>query len=130
MKLKKKKISAFFYNTEFLCKCGKCSVYKVSPYHLIMLDILRDEYGKPISILSGRRCKKWNQQIKGSKNSAHLRGDCSDIYVANSMDRYAILNIVFRNDLFCRIGINSKKGFIHLDNDNSLTKEVLWTYND
>ncbi|GAG18276.1 unnamed protein product [marine sediment metagenome] len=130
MQIEKKKISEFFYNTEFLCKCGKCNDYEISKHHLTMLDFLRIYYGKPIIIVSGRRCKNWNHTIKGNKNSAHLRENCSDIKVTNSRNRYKILEIIFKRDLFNRIGINSKNGFIHLDNDDSLVKEVLWTYND
>lgn len=44
-----------------------------------ILDPLRSEYGKPIIVNSGYRCKKLNNAVGGSSTSQHLAGEAADI---------------------------------------------------
>lgn len=72
---------------EFRCKCKSyCTGYPdvLKSELLINLENLRVHYKNPINISSGLRCKKHNAEIKGSsKDSGHLTGKASDIYVKN-----------------------------------------------
>ena len=72
---------------EFKCKCKKyCTGYPdtLSYKLLVNLDNLRVHYKNPINISSGLRCKKHNAELKGSsKDSGHLYGKASDIYIKN-----------------------------------------------
>jgi len=49
-----------------------------------VLDPLRTEYGKPIIVSSGFRCKMLNLAIGGSKTSQHMKGQAADIYCTNA----------------------------------------------
>ena len=43
------------------------------------LDLVREEYGKPIAVNSGFRSSAVNEKVGGVKNSAHLEGLAADI---------------------------------------------------
>lgn len=47
----------------------------------IVLDPLRELYGKPIYVASGYRCPALNKAVSGATNSQHLTGTAADIYV-------------------------------------------------
>ena len=44
-----------------------------------ILQPIRNEWNKPITVNSGYRCKELNDKVKGSKTSQHLTGDAADI---------------------------------------------------
>lgn len=44
-----------------------------------VLDKLRDEWGRPIIVTSGYRCKELNAAVGGARNSQHLKGQAVDI---------------------------------------------------
>lgn len=46
---------------------------------MLIMDIIREEYGAPIIVNSGFRCKELNELIGGAKNSDHLFGCAADI---------------------------------------------------
>ena len=43
------------------------------------LDIIREMYGKPLSISSGYRCPELNRIVNGKSTSQHLKGQAADI---------------------------------------------------
>jgi len=43
------------------------------------LDIIREKYGKPITVTSGYRCSKLNKAVGGEKTSAHMMANAADI---------------------------------------------------
>lgn len=89
-----------------------------------MLDVVREEYGKPIRISSGYRTEGVNIKAGGVSNSSHLKGLAVDVHIKNSRERYELLFILMK--YFHRIGIG--KNFIHVDIDDSKTQGVIWTY--
>lgn len=94
--------------------------------HLLKrLDLLREKVGFPLVINSGYRTKEHNEKIKGSVNSAHLRGLAVDIQAMSGRARYDIVTAAL--DLgFHRIGI--ARTFVHLDMDESLPAQCIWSY--
>ena len=44
-----------------------------------VLDILRGEWGRPIIVTSGYRCKELNAAVGGTHYSQHLKGQAADI---------------------------------------------------
>ena len=44
-----------------------------------VLDKLRGEWGRPIVVTSGYRCKELNAAVGGAHNSQHLKGQAADI---------------------------------------------------
>lgn len=76
----------YFKLEEFRCKCKKaCTGYPdtLNKNLLINLDNLRVHYKNPINLSCGLRCKVHNKEVGGSKNSGHLKGNASDIYIKN-----------------------------------------------
>lgn len=74
----------YFKPEEFRCKCGGkyCTGYPaIIDVQLIKnLAYLRKDSGKPITISSGLRCKKWNAKQSGSASkSRHMSGKAADI---------------------------------------------------
>lgn len=49
----------------------------------VVLDSLREYYGKPIIVSSGYRCEKLNKAVGGATNSGHLTGYAADLVPAN-----------------------------------------------
>ena len=47
----------------------------------VVLDPLREKYGKPIRVSSGYRCKEVNKAAGGAVTSQHLNGEAADICV-------------------------------------------------
>lgn len=82
-----------FTEDEFRCRCGRCawSVGRegiVSAELMTALQSVRDAYGGPVRVTSGRRCPSHNYRVGGVSNSYHTRGLAADI-VADDMLRLA-----------------------------------------
>ena len=61
-----------FNITEFLCKCGKCEFKEVDQILIDLLETVRLQLAKPISVVSGIRCPKHNAKVEGAVRSQHL----------------------------------------------------------
>lgn len=81
----------YFKKSEFRCGCrGRyCNGYPVSinPQLVKNLETMRRHFGRPITITSGLRCRRYNNSLVGSiKTSKHRYGKAADIYVAGLSD--------------------------------------------
>lgn len=47
------------------------------------LELIRAAIDAPVYINSGYRCKRLNEELQGSKNSQHMRGQAADIHFDN-----------------------------------------------
>jgi hypothetical protein len=61
---------------ETVCKCGCGFNIKSSFFHL--LNDIREDLGKPMTVLSGARCAEHNAKVGGAKLSAHVEGRACD----------------------------------------------------
>lgn len=52
--------------------CSCCGKGQVSIATFILLEVVHEHFGKPVTINSGPRCKKHNAAIGGAKHSEHL----------------------------------------------------------
>lgn len=98
---------------------------KMSEKLLKMLDEVRHIAGVPMVITSGYRDPEHNRRVGGARNSAHLRGTAVDVRVHDGRSRYLLLAAATQVG-FHRIGIGNT--FIHLDVDEELSPNVIWTY--
>jgi len=113
-----------FEPSEFTCNGVEC--YNLMSDKLLEgLEVARCLAEIPFHINSSWRDSNVNQMAGGKPNSAHLRGNAVDIACANSYDRHIILNACIDAG-FTRIGIGST--FIHVDVDQELPNNVIWTY--
>lgn len=115
----------FIKNYNIMSKYFKEIEYKMDGDFLNKLDSSRKLAGIPFIINSAYRSKEHNKQIGGTPNSSHLKGLAVDISVKDSRTRYIILKSLIKVG-FNRIGIASN--FIHVDDDISKSKNVIWTY--
>ena len=84
------KVGQHFKVKEFACQDGSQVVFIDS--HLVsILDILRNEVGKPVIINSGYRTPTRNKAVGGAKYSYHMRGMAADIRI-NGMSAKEIAN--------------------------------------
>lgn len=84
------KIGQHFKVREFACKDGSQVVF-IDTHLVAILDILRNQVGKPVYINSGYRTPTRNKEVGGAKYSYHMRGMAADIRV-NGMAAKEIAN--------------------------------------
>lgn len=75
-----KKVGQHFKVKEFACKDGSQVVF-IDDHLVSILDILRNQVGKPVHINSGYRTPTRNKAVGGAKYSYHMRGMAADIRV-------------------------------------------------
>lgn len=90
--------------------CSHCGKNWTDIKLLQKLDLVREEYGKPITITSGYRCPEHNKAVGGVPNSQHVSGKAADISGASLDDLYDICLKHFK-----AVGDGRRKGFIHVD---------------
>lgn len=110
------KVGQHFKVREFACKDGSQVVF-IDSYLVSILDILRNEVGKPVIINSGYRTPQRNKEVDGAKYSYHMRGMAADIRV-NGMNAKEIadkLNKIIPNEC----GIIVYENWVHVDTRSS-----------
>lgn len=75
------KLSANFTSREFNCKCGKCKTTLIDSQLVRYLQLIRNHFGKPVTLNSAYRCADHNRAVNGSGKSKHLTGQAADIVV-------------------------------------------------
>ena len=76
----KKKLSPNFTVREFRCRDGS-DVVMIDESLVMLLQCIREHFGKPITITSGYRTAAHNAAVGGAKSSQHLLGRAADFYV-------------------------------------------------
>ena len=117
-------MKSYFKPSEHTCKCG-CGLETMDKTHMYMLNQARDLAGIPFVVNSGRRCEQHNKAEGGRATSSHLLGFASDLLAKSSRARFLIVRALIVVG-FCRIQINFKKGYVHVDNDPAKIKQLLW----
>ena len=74
----KKKLSPNFTVYEFRCRDGS-DVVMIDESLVMLLQCIREHFGKPITITSGYRTAAHNTAVGGAKSSQHLLGRAADI---------------------------------------------------
>ena len=78
-----KQLSPSFRVREFRCRDGS-DVVMIDESLVMLLQCIREHFGKPITITSGYRTGTHNTAVGGSKSSQHLLGKAADIQVADT----------------------------------------------
>ena len=102
---------------KMVCSC--CGKGQLSIAILVVLEMTRAHFGKPVTLLSGARCAIHNKAEGGAKNSEHLIRDDEDVDavditvqdVAPQQVYLYLKNLPFANLL----GLGKYKGFTHVD---------------
>nr|DAR61535.1 MAG TPA: peptidase [Microviridae sp.] len=106
------KIGQHFKVKEFACKDGSQVVF-IDNHLVSILDILRNQVGKPVIITSGYRTPEWNKKCNGAKYSYHMRGMAADIRVHGMTPKQVAneLNAIVPDEC----GIIVYRNWVHFD---------------
>jgi uncharacterized protein YcbK (DUF882 family) len=121
--------STHFTKAELACKC--CGVAQMDEGFMRALEVLRMEYGNPLSIVSGYRCPKHNTAVSFTgENGPHTTGMAVDIGIQGS-EAYELIAIAIRLG-FRGFGLKQKGTgrFVHLDlcRGPEYPRPRFWTY--
>ncbi len=122
-----------FSMIELACKCG-CDLGMLPEHYtsaawtrmLADLEAIRAEVEEAVFINSGIRCERYNRDVGGVKNSAHLRA-AADIRLGYTYGpyRFRLLAAAVK----CGVtGIGVAETFIHIDRDTVKPRPAAWTY--
>ena len=106
-------MSKYFKPEEFMCHCG-CGEKDVNPKLVELLDRIRVSFGKPITIMSGKRCEAHNAKVGGAKRSQHVLGNAADIKVKDVSPKEVQEHLKKHFDNDCR-GLGRYNSFTHID---------------
>jgi zinc D-Ala-D-Ala carboxypeptidase len=98
-------------------KCPCCGKEEVDTLLPAMVLDLQKAMGRPLTITSGYRCQKHNQELidKGlpaAKNSMHCKGKAIDVLIIDPQDKEKLIGMAKRIGFK---GIGRGKTFVHLD---------------
>ena len=127
--------SRHFSRKEFECKCGECGYKSVDYALILLLEMVRSKFDKPITITSGVRCEDYNLKVGGKTNSKHIPqggypdvkmrlGQAIDLKVSGveTKEVYDFLNFTFPN----KLGLGLANSFVHVD--VRADRAYRWTY--
>lgn len=96
---------------EVVCKC-KCGHTLTTSFFNTMNDF-REEYGKPMIILSGARCLDHNKKVAGAPNSSHIEGRAVDVERTPALEKFCTEANLERFGLYME-DLAFTKSWIHL----------------
>lgn len=108
-------LSENFKSEEFACHCcGELPPDGMNPKLIDLLQAIRENISKRVSIVSGYRCEKHNKNVGGAKHSQHCLGTAADIKVegmdADDVQHFLVKH--FNNQIG---GIGCYGTFTHVD---------------
>ena len=106
-------LSKHFSKKEFDCQCG-CGTGTINTILVQKLELVRQEYEKPMRINSGIRCLEHNRKIGSKDTSSHIKCVAADVGRTDMSTRHELLQILLK--YFKRVGVHKK--FIHVDVDS------------
>ncbi len=111
---------------KLLCTCGHplCDKRSVSLYVLKIVQLIRNDVGRPLTITSGGRCPNHPNEVNRYTPADHQNCVALDIRVRGGIERMELVRMGLKYDAK---GIGVAGTFVHLawrDTD----KPVMWTY--
>ena len=81
------------------------------------LQVLRDEIGKPVHVLSGYRTPSWNAKVGGVKDSQHVLAKAGDLRVdgLSPTNLHATISRLIDEGRMKQGGLGLYTSFVHYD---------------
>lgn len=81
------------------------------------LQVIRDETGKAISIVSGYRSPAWNARVGGAGHSMHMEAKAADLNIAGMTpaQSHALVEDLIKQGKLKNGGLGLYAGWIHYD---------------
>lgn len=115
----------YFTKEEMACSCG-CGRADMDPDFMAMLDELREQLGRPLTITSAFRCRNHLEEIKKALPGAHSAGYAADIAVSGGSERFQVMQAAIKMGF---VGIGVARGFVHVDlNHPHAVRPAAWSY--
>lgn len=92
--------------------------YKANVIELMRrLELVRDYWDMPVTLLSCYRTEDYNRRIGGAKASQHLLGKAGDIVIAGTPPAavYTVVDWMMKNGTIPDGGLGKYKTFTHID---------------
>lgn len=114
------KLTKNFYQEEFNCHDGTPVPALLAPNIKELaenLQVLRDDLGQPLQILSGYRSPAWNLKVGGKPNSYHKKGMAADLTTKDVTPRqlHARILKLIKAGKMKEGGLGLYPGFVHYD---------------
>ena len=111
---------------KLLCTCGdsRCDQRSVGQKTLNLVQLVRDDANRPLTINSGGRCPYHPDELHRTTPADHQNGVVVDIAVGGGVERMELVKLGF---LHGATAIGVAKTFVHLAwRENSAS--VMWVY--
>jgi uncharacterized protein YcbK (DUF882 family) len=114
------KLTTNFQLSEFSCKDGTRVPDHLLPNVMELaknLQVIRNEIGEGLSILSGYRTPSWNKKVGGASNSQHLQAKAADLTTKSLRPRklHAVIMKLIKERKIKNGGVGLYPGFVHYD---------------
>jgi uncharacterized protein YcbK (DUF882 family) len=114
------KLTTNFQLSEFSCKDGTRVPDHLLPNVMELaknLQVIRNEIGEGLSILSGYRTPSWNKKVGGASNSQHLQAKAADLTTKSLTPRklHAVIMKLIKEGKIKNGGVGLYPGFVHYD---------------
>lgn len=113
-----------FTRSEFDCK--ETGDNGMQSEALALFQKVRETYGKPLTVISGYRSARHNEEVKKASPGAHAQGLAADFMVTNGAERFELVKAAYA----CGAqGIGIAKSFIHIDVGHATqARPAIWSY--
>lgn len=116
-----------FTRAEMSCKgSGEC---RIDPDFMDLLEAIRADYGKPMTITSGYRSPEYNAKVSHTgPQGPHTTGMAVDVAVSGK-DAHRLLKTALAHGIM-GVGVAQKgeSRFLHLDMVETGTRPWVWSY--
>lgn len=114
------KLSTNFQLSEFSCKDGTRVPDDLLPNVMELaknLQVIRDEIGEGLRILSGYRTPSWNKKVGGASNSQHMQAKAADLTTKSLTPKklHAVILKLIKEGKIKNGGVGLYPGFVHYD---------------
>ena len=114
------KLTENFSLREFKCRDGSNVPPEYMDNVLLLaqnLQVLREEVGKPVRVISGYRSPKYNRKIKGAKRSQHMLAKAADIKISGMTPQEIkdLIEKLIKDKKMKKGGVGLYRTFVHYD---------------